>query len=73
MARILAAAGWSFGPDLPIVAGPGCAEDQWPIAARLAARTIHLPCHPFMSEREVDLVCQTLLLMMKQTVFTRGE
>ena len=71
--EILAAAGWSFGPDLPIVAGPGCAEDQWPIAARLAARTIHLPCHPFMSEREVDLVCQTLLLMMKQTVFTRGE
>jgi dTDP-4-amino-4,6-dideoxygalactose transaminase len=69
--EILAAAGWSFGPDLPIVAGPGCAEDQWPIAARLAARTIHLPCHPFMTEREVDLVCQTLLLVMKQSVFTR--
>lgn len=71
--EIVAAAGWSFGPDLPIVAGPGCAEDQWPIAARLSARTIHLPCHPFMTERDVDLVCQTLLLVMKQTVFSRGD
>lgn len=72
--EIVAAAGWSFGPDLPLVAGPGHAADEWPIAARLAARTIHLPCHPFMSEQDVDLICQTLLLVMKQAVFTRdGE
>lgn len=72
---IVAAAGWSLGPTLPIVErhGYGSSAEAWPIAGRLAARTIHLPCHPGMTERDVDLVCQTLLLMMKQTVFSRHD
>ena len=72
---IIAAAGWSLGPTLPVVQrlGHGSPAENWPIAGRLAARTIHLPCHPGMTERDVDLVCQTLLLMMKQTVFARHD
>ena len=71
---IIATAGWTLCPALPIVGmrGHGEHEDAWPIAARLAARNIHLPCHPGMTDRDVDLVCQTLLLMMTQNTFSRG-
>ena len=72
---IVATRGWSLCPALPVVgmSGHGDHETDWPIAARLAARTIHLPCHPGLSERDVELICQTLLLMMKQNTFTRGD
>lgn len=70
---IVASRGWGFGPRLTGRAMTGYPEDEWPIAARLAARTIHLPCHPAMEQRDVDLVCQTLLLMMQQNTFTRGD
>lgn len=70
---IVASRGWGFGPRLTGQAMVGYPEDEWPIAARLAARTIHLPCHPAMEQRDVDLVCQTLLLMMQQNTFTRGD
>lgn len=65
--------GWGFGPRLTGRVMSGLPEDEWPIAARLAARTIHLPCHPAMEQRDVDLVCQTLLLMMQQNTFRRSE
>ena len=65
--------GWGFGPRLTGQAMAGYPEDEWPIAARLAARTIHLPCHPAMGQRDVDLVCQTLLLMMQQNTFSRSD
>jgi perosamine synthetase len=72
---IVATRGWSLCPALPIVGmgGHGDHEMDWPIAARLAARTIHLPCHPGLTERDVELICQTLLLMMKQNTFSRGD
>lgn len=69
--EILASAGWSFAPDLPVAEIGGWNGDDWPIAARVASRTIHLPCHPGMAVEDVDLVCQTLLLVMKQSVFSR--
>jgi perosamine synthetase len=72
---IVATRGWSLCPALPVtgMTGHGDHEADWPIASRLAARTIHLPCHPGLSNRDVDLICQTLLLMMKQNTFTRGD
>jgi dTDP-4-amino-4,6-dideoxygalactose transaminase len=68
---ILASGGWPVAPMLPEVYQPETDPDQWPIANRFAARTIRLPCHSRLSNREVDLICQTLDLMMTQSVFTR--
>ena len=68
---ILASGGWPLAPILPEVSQKGTDPDAWPIASRFAARTIRLPCHSRLSDREVDLVCQTLDLMMTQNVFTR--
>lgn len=65
-------AGWSFAPGLPIARHGATPEDRWPIAARIAGRTIMLPCHAFVTAADVDIICQTLLLIMKQTVFGRG-
>ena len=53
--------------------GHGDHDADWPIASRLACRTIHLPCHPGLSDRDVELICQTMLLMMKQNTFSRGD
>ena len=66
-------AGWSLGPALPIARRGGDPEDRWPFAARLASRTMLLPCHSFVTPADVDIICQTLLLIMKQTVFSRGD
>ncbi|MCP4798258.1 MAG: hypothetical protein GY885_19055, partial [Phycisphaeraceae bacterium] len=65
-------AAWSFGPGLPVARHGGTPEDRWPIAARIAGRTMLLPCHAFVTAADVDIICQTLLLIMKQTVFGRG-
>ncbi|MCP4835969.1 MAG: DegT/DnrJ/EryC1/StrS aminotransferase family protein [Phycisphaera sp.] len=73
--EIVATRGWSLCPALPVVGmtGHGDHDADWPIASRLASRTIHLPCHPGLSDRDVELVCQTMLLMMKQNTFSRGD
>lgn len=68
---ILASGGWPLAPCLPEIAKNREDPDTWPIAHRFAARTIRLPCHSRLRDREVDLVCQTLELMMTQNVFTR--
>jgi dTDP-4-amino-4,6-dideoxygalactose transaminase len=65
-------AGWALGPALPIARHGGDPEDRWPFAARLAARTMLLPCHSFVTPADVDIICQTLILIMKQTGFSRG-
>ena len=69
-----ATSGWCLTPAHPGsgISGQGDHEQDWPIAARLASRTIHLPCHHGLSERDVEIVCQTLLLMMTQNTFSRG-
>ena len=66
-----ASGGWPFAPALPVAWKPGQDPDQWPIAHRLASRTIRLPCHSLLTTQEVDIVCQTLELMMSQNVFNR--
>ena len=66
-------AGWALGPALPISYHGGDPDSRWPFAARLASRTMLLPCHSFVTPADVDIICQTLLLIMKQTVFSRGS
>jgi perosamine synthetase len=43
-----------------------------PIAERAADRSIALPLHNTLEDREIDLVCQTLELMMQRTSFRRS-
>lgn len=42
-----------------------------PLAERASDRSIALPMHNTLGEREIDLVCQTLELMMQRTSFRR--
>jgi perosamine synthetase len=50
----------------------GCQPGDFPVAESVSQRTIALPFHTRLSEREVDLVCQTLELMMKRITFARA-
>jgi len=43
-----------------------------PIAETVAGRTLALPFHTKLTEREVDLVCQTLEVMIQREQFSRG-
>ena len=49
----------------------GHAEGAFPVAERAAGRSITLPFHEGLSEPEIDLVCQTLDLMIQRTSFRR--
>jgi dTDP-4-amino-4,6-dideoxygalactose transaminase len=44
---------------------------DFPVAERTAQRTIALPFHHALTERDIDLVCQTLELMIKRLLFRR--
>lgn len=44
---------------------------DFPVAERTAQRTIALPFHHALAERDIDLVCQTLELMIKRLLFRR--
>ncbi len=44
---------------------------DFPVAERMAQRTIALPFHHALSERDIDLVCQTVELMIKRQSFRR--
>ncbi len=48
--------------------GPG----DFPIAESVSHRTIALPFFTRLTEREIDLVCQTLELMMTRVTFSRS-
>jgi perosamine synthetase len=49
----------------------GHTDGAFPVAERAAGRSIALPFHEGLSEPEIDLVCQTLDLMIKRTSFRR--
>ncbi|MEO1007961.1 MAG: DegT/DnrJ/EryC1/StrS family aminotransferase [Planctomycetota bacterium] len=55
------------GPD-------GCGYDagSFPIAESVADRTIALPFHSQLTSRDIDLIAQTLSLMMKRENLSRG-
>jgi len=50
----------------------GFREGSFPIAESVSRRTIALPFHTELSERDIDLVCQTLELMISRESLTRG-
>lgn len=45
---------------------------DFPVAERTSQRTIALPCHNQLDDRDIDLVCQTLELMIRRQMFRRG-
>ena len=45
---------------------------DFPVAERMSQRTISLPFHLRLDEGDIDLVCQTLELMIKRQMFRRG-
>ena len=45
---------------------------DFPVAEFVSQRTVALPFFPRLTEREVDLVCQTLELMMTRITFSRN-
>ena len=49
----------------------GCHEGMFPICERIAGRTLALPFYNNLQSRELDLVCQTLEVMMQRSVFSR--
>ena len=49
----------------------GYGAGSFPISESVSQRTIALPFHPRLSEREVDLVCQTLALMISREQLSR--
>ena len=50
----------------------GCQPGDFPVAESVSQRTIALPFFTSITEREVDLVCQTLELMLKRLTFARS-
>lgn len=44
---------------------------DFPVAESVSQRTIALPFFPSITEREIDMVCQTLELMLKRLTFSR--
>ncbi len=51
----------------------GFQPGDFPRAESVSQRTIALPFFPKMTERDVDLVCQTLELIMTRATFSRSE
>lgn len=50
----------------------GFSPGMFPIAESVSQRTIALPFYNDLSERDIDLVCQTLEVMVKRENLTRG-
>ena len=43
----------------------------WPVSERAMMRSICLPFHNDLVESEIDLICQTLELMLTRSTFSR--
>ena len=50
----------------------GYREGMYPICERIAQRTIALPFFNHLTDRDIDLVCQTLEVMIQRTRFKRS-
>jgi dTDP-4-amino-4,6-dideoxygalactose transaminase len=46
---------------------------ECPVAASMATRTMALPIHADLTERDVDLICQTLHLMIQRATLRRAS
>lgn len=56
----------------PAYADLGRGPGSFPIAESVSERTIALPFHPRLTDREIDLVAQTLELMIARESLSRG-
>lgn len=65
----------NYFPPIPLLPpyrrAYGYKEGDFPMAEGISQRTIALPFFNTITEREVDLVCQTLSLMIQRQTFTR--
>lgn len=52
---------------------PTSAASDCPMAHSLAGRSLALPMHAGLSKRDVELICQTLRLMVQRVTFRRSE
>ena len=50
-----------------------CSDQCCPMAHSLSGRSLALPMHAGLSKRDVELVCQTLRLMVQRATFRRSE
>lgn len=48
-------------------------EGDYPVTESVSARTIALPFHANMTDREIDLVCQTLEVMIQRERFSMSD
>src|SRR5690606_40716902 len=66
----------SYFPPIPLLPPYrrmfGYKPGDFPIAESVSQRTIALPFHNRLTDKEIDLVCQTLELMINRTTFTRS-
>jgi len=66
----------NYFPPIPLMPAfrrkYGYKPGDFPLAESVGHRTIALPFHPRLPERDVDLVCQTLELMMTRVTFARS-
>jgi len=60
-------------PTLPLFAKHCCDTHPCPIAASISERTVALPFFTTMTRREVDIVSQTLELMITRAVFREAK
>ena len=70
-----AATPWPLPPQQPQVASRldlPTDRQEWPVAEYVSQRSIALPMHGGLTDRDVGLVTQTLELMMQRTTFRRG-
>ena len=58
-------------PTLPPFKEFTSPKDECPIADSVSQRTIALPFYTTMSQREVEIVCQTLRLMLTRSTFSK--
>ena len=57
-------------PTLPPFGAFASPQDSCPIAQSVSQRTLALPFYTTMSQREVEIVCQTLQLMLTRSTFS---
>ncbi|HWB20127.1 MAG TPA: DegT/DnrJ/EryC1/StrS family aminotransferase [Phycisphaerales bacterium] len=66
----------NYFPPIPLLPAYrdlfGFQPGDFPMAESVAQRTIALPFHNRLTEHDIDIVCQTLDLMIKRTTFARG-
>ncbi|MFK7961423.1 MAG: DegT/DnrJ/EryC1/StrS family aminotransferase [Phycisphaerales bacterium] len=64
-----------YFPPVPMLPpyreGWGYTPGDFPVSESVGDRTIALPFYPGMSDRDIDLVCQTLELMITRVTFAR--